>query len=176
MTSTLELPTWYYRVFEAVAKRNGVIVWDFDETTSDETIPYNGPDAADYHRLREKREERKRELFGRKETIRKRKEDARKEEENKIEQVRTAYEAMEISMSRSESTQLGLIDSQFDLYCMDYFDRFYDPSPHGYQRRYVRFKYEDRGGVHSDHLTGRFWLNQRSTLNLPHSEPEMFKF
>ncbi|TXB96962.1 hypothetical protein FocTR4_00011561 [Fusarium oxysporum f. sp. cubense] len=180
MTSPTELPAWYYRVSEAVKKRNGVILWDFDEDISDldetspgETIAYNGPDAADYHYLREKREERKRELFQRKEIIRKRKEDAREEEKNKVEQVRAAYEAFEISVFRSESTQLGPIDSQFDLYCMDYFDCFYDPSPHGYQRRYVRFEYEDRGEVHSDDLTGRFWLNPKVDFELvPFKAPE----
>ncbi|KAJ4161745.1 hypothetical protein NW765_009832 [Fusarium oxysporum] len=180
MTSPSELPAWYYRVSEAVKKRNGVILWDFDEdisdldeTSPDETIAYNGPDAANYHHLREKREERKRELFQRKEIIRKRKEDAREEEKNKVEQVRAAYEAFEISVSRSESTQLGPIDSQFDLYCMDYFDCFYDPSPHGYQRRYVRFEYGDRGEVHSDDLTGRFWLNPKVDFELvPFKAPE----
>ncbi|KAK2695750.1 hypothetical protein QWA68_003853 [Fusarium oxysporum] len=180
MTSPSELPAWYYRVSEAVKKRNGVILWDFDEdisdldeTSPDETIAYNGPDAANYHYLREKREERKRELFQRNEIIRKRKEDAREEEKNKVEQVRAAYEAFEISVSRSESTQLGPIDSQFDLYCMDYFDCFYDPSPHGYQRRYVRFEYGDRGEVHSDDLTGRFWLNPKVDFELvPFKAPE----
>ncbi|KAF5591465.1 tol [Fusarium pseudocircinatum] len=166
MDSSSELPTWYYRVSEVIKKRNGVILWDFDEdisdldeTNPDETIAYNGPNAAEYHRLREKREERKRELFQRKETIRKRRADAKEEEGNKIDQVRAAYEALEISMSRSESSQLGPVDSQFDLYCMDYFDRFYDPSPHGYQRRYIRFEYQDRGEAHSHSLTGRLWLN-----------------
>ncbi|CVL09267.1 uncharacterized protein FPRN_14465 [Fusarium proliferatum] len=129
MASSSELPTWYYRVSEAVKKRNGVILCDFDEDISDlyeinldETATYNGLNAADYHRLREKREERKRELFQHKETVRKRKEDAREDEKNKVGQVRAAYEALEISVSRSQSTQLGPIDSQFDLYCMDYFD------------------------------------------------------
>ncbi|KAF5549297.1 hypothetical protein FMEXI_4284 [Fusarium mexicanum] len=180
MTSSSALPTWYCRYSEAVKRRNGVILWDFDEdisdfdeTNTDETATYNGPDAADYHRLREKREERKRELFQRKETIRKRKEDARDEEKNKIEQVRAAYEALESSVSRSESTQLGPIDSQFDLYCMDYFDLFYDPSPHGYHRRYIRFEYQDRGEAHSDNLTGRFWLNPKVDFELvPFKAPD----
>ncbi|KAF5987177.1 tol [Fusarium coicis] len=168
MTSSLQLPTWYHRVSEAVKNRNGVILWDFDEdisdldeTKPDETIAYNGPDAAEYHCLRGKREERKRELFQRKETVRKRREDAREEEKNKTDQVRAAYEALEISMSRTESSRLGPIDSQFDLYCRDYFDRFYDPSPHSYQRRYIRFEYEDRGEAHSGNRTGRFWLNPK---------------
>ncbi|KAF5591780.1 tol [Fusarium pseudoanthophilum] len=42
---------------------------------------------------------------------------------------------------------------------MDYFDRFYDPSPYGYQRRYIRFEYKDGGKAHIDNLNGRFWLN-----------------
>ncbi|KAF4487999.1 tol [Fusarium agapanthi] len=180
MTSSSELLTWYYRVSEAVKRRNSVILWDFDEDISDldeanpdETVTYNAPDAADYHRLRKKLEERKRELFQRKETIRKRKEDAGEEEKNKIEQVRAAYEALEISVSRSESTRLGPIDSQFDLYCMDYFDLFYDPIPHGYHRRYIRFEYQDRGEAHSDNLTGRFWFNAKVDFELvPFKAPD----
>ncbi|CCT75519.1 uncharacterized protein FFUJ_11544 [Fusarium fujikuroi IMI 58289] len=166
MASSSELPTWYYRVSAAVKKRNGVILWDFDEDISDldeinpdETTTYNGPNAADYHRLREKREERKRELF-------QRKEDARGDEKNKVGQVRAAYEALEISVSRSQSTQLSPIDSQFDLHCMDYFDCFYDPSPHGYQRRYVRFEHENRDEAHSGNVTGRFWLNPKVDFEL----------
>ncbi|KAG9495303.1 hypothetical protein J7337_013539 [Fusarium musae] len=131
MTSSSELPAWYYRVSEVVKRRNGVTLWDFDEdisdldeTNPDETIADHGPDAAEYHLMRGKMEERKRELFQRKETIRKRREDVREEEKNKFGQVRAAYEALEISMSRSESSQLGPIDSQFELYCMDYFDSF----------------------------------------------------
>ncbi|CVL04220.1 related to tol protein [Fusarium mangiferae] len=180
MTSSLELPTWYHRVSQAVNKRNGIILWDFDEdisdldeTSPDETIMYNGPHAAEYHHLREKREERKRELFQRKETIQKRKEDAREEEENKVEEARAAYESLEISVSRNQSTQLGPIDSQFDLYCMDYFDCFYDHSPHGYQRRYIRFEYENRDEAHSGNLTGRFWLNPKVDFELvPFKAPE----
>ncbi|KAG4263149.1 hypothetical protein FPRO03_10512 [Fusarium proliferatum] len=164
MASSSELPTWYYRVSAAVEKRNGVILWDFDEDISDlyeinldETATYNGLNAADYHRLREKREERKRELFQHKETVRKRKEDAREDEKNKVGQVRAAYEALEISVSRSQSTQLGPIDSH----------------PHGYQRRYVRFEYENRDEAHSGNLTGRFWLNPKIDFELvPFKAPE----
>ncbi|KAF5636680.1 tol [Fusarium tjaetaba] len=160
MTSSSELPTY-------------VILWDFDEdvsdldeTNADEAIAYNGPGAAEYQLLRGKREERKRELCQRKDTIRKRREDAGEEEKNKTDQVRVVYEVLEISMSRSESSRLGPIDSQFDLHFMDYFDRFYDPSPHGYQRRYIRFEYQDRGEAHRDNLTGRFWLNPSVDLEL----------
>ncbi|KAF5546452.1 hypothetical protein FNAPI_8810 [Fusarium napiforme] len=76
-------------------------------------------------------------------------------------------------MSRSESSQLGPIDSQFDLYCMDYFDRFYNPSPHGYQRRYIRFEYQDTVEAHSDNLTSRFCLNPKVDFELvPFKAPE----
>ncbi|KAH7147852.1 hypothetical protein DER46DRAFT_629895 [Fusarium sp. MPI-SDFR-AT-0072] len=173
MTSSSELPAWYYRVAAAVKKRNGVILWDFDEDISDldeasqdEAITYNGPDATDYHRLREKREERKRELFQRKEVILKRKEEAREEEKKRVDEVRAAYEALEISMSRGETTQLGPTDSQFDLYCMDYFDCFYDHNPHEYQRRYIKFECADRGEVQRNDLSGRFWLNPKVDFEL----------
>ncbi|KAF5717922.1 hypothetical protein FMUND_5466 [Fusarium mundagurra] len=153
MASSSELPTWYYRISDVIKKRNGVILWDFDEDITD--FDETNPDET------------------RKETIRKRKEDAREEEENKIEQVRAAYEALQISMSKSESTPLGPIDSQFDLYRMDYFDCFYDPSLRGYQSRYIRFEYEDTGEAHSDSLNGRFWLNPKIDFELlPFKAPE----
>lgn len=87
--------------------------------------------------------------------------------------MRAAYDALGISVSRSQLSQLGPIDSQFDLHCMDYFDCFYDPSPHGYQRRYVRIEYENRDVAHSGNLTGRFWLNPKVDFELvPFKAPE----
>ncbi|KAM0543445.1 hypothetical protein ACHAPJ_012309 [Fusarium lateritium] len=168
-SSGLKLPAWYYRVSAAVRKRGGAILWDFDEDISDldetsqdsEAQPYDGPDAAYYYELKEKREERKRELHRRKEYLRKRREDARQAELEKQQEVQAAYQAFEITISNGGTTYLGPLDSQFDLYCLDYFDRFYDPSPHGYQRRYIKFQYpegehdEGRSGI----LNGRLWLN-----------------
>ncbi|KAG7406706.1 hypothetical protein Forpe1208_v013872 [Fusarium oxysporum f. sp. rapae] len=156
MTSSSELPAWYYRVAAAVKKRNGVILWDFDEdipdldeASQDEAITYNGPDATDYHRLREKREERKRELFRRKEVILKRKEEAREEEKKRVDEVRAAYEALEISMSRGETTQLG------------------PPTASSiFTRRCIKFECADGGEVQRNDLSGRFWLNPKVDFEL----------
>ncbi|KAI7766313.1 hypothetical protein LZL87_012551 [Fusarium oxysporum] len=155
MTSS-ELPAWYYRVAAAVKKRNGVILWgfdedipDLDEASQDEAITYNGPDATDYHRLREKREERKRELFRRKEVILKRKEEAREEEKKRVDEVRAAYEALEISMSRGETTQLG------------------PPTASSiFTRRCIKFECADGGEVQRNDLSGRFWLNPKVDFEL----------
>ncbi|SPJ74279.1 uncharacterized protein FTOL_04009 [Fusarium torulosum] len=160
-----QLPAWYYRVSPIVRNRNGVILWDFDEdisdldeTKQDETIAYNGSDAVHYHKLREKREERKRELHRGREAIRKRSEDAREEEAKKQQEGRVAYNALEISLFSGAISELGPVDSQFDLYCLDYFDKFYDPSPHGYHRRYVKFQYPEGQGTESSTLSGRVWF------------------
>ncbi|KAF4973281.1 hypothetical protein FSARC_356 [Fusarium sarcochroum] len=177
------LPAWYYRVSVAVRKRNGVILWDFDEDISDldetnqdgETQSYDGPDAAYYYELRKKREERKRELHRRKEHIRKLKEDAREAELKKQQEVQTAYEAFEITISSGGKNYLGPLDSQFDLFCLDYFDRFYDPSLHGYQRKYIKFQYPEGQQEEGRNvlLNGRLWLNPNVDYELgPFSPPE----
>jgi hypothetical protein len=160
-----QLPAWYYRVSPVVRNRNGVILWDFDEDISDldemkqdETIAYNGLDAVNYHGLREIREERKRELHRGRETIRIRTQDAREEEAKKQQEGQLAYDALEIFLFSGATSQLGPVDSQFDLYCLDYFDIFYDPSPYGYHRRYVKFQYPEEQGGESITLSGRLWL------------------
>ncbi|KAJ4244783.1 hypothetical protein NW762_014360 [Fusarium torreyae] len=177
------LPAWYYRVSAAVKNRGGAILWDFDEDISDldetsqdsKAQPYDGPDATYYHELRGKREERKRELHRREEYLRKRREEARESELEKQQEVQAAYEAFEITISDGGKSYLGPLDSQFDLYCLDYFERFYDPSPHGYQRRYIKFQFpegqpeEGRSGI----LNGRLWLNPNVDCELgPFSPPE----
>ncbi|KAM0214247.1 hypothetical protein ACHAPA_006533 [Fusarium lateritium] len=131
---------------------------DFDETKQDETIAYNGPDAVHYHQLREKREERKWEFHWRKEVIRKRTEDAREEEAKKQQEGRVAYDAQEISLSSGTTSELGPVDSQFNLYCLDYFDNFYDFRTHDSYRPYVKFQYREGQGAGNNTLGGRFWL------------------
>jgi hypothetical protein len=80
-------------------------------------MAYNGPDAVHCYKLREKRWERKRELHRGREAIRKRTEDTREEAAKKQQEGRWAYNALEISLFSSATSQLGPMDSQFDLYC-----------------------------------------------------------
>ncbi|KAF4455800.1 hypothetical protein F53441_1999 [Fusarium austroafricanum] len=175
--SSSQLPAWYYRVSAIVRNRNGIILWDFDEdisdldeTSQDQAIIYDGPDAGEYHRLREKREERKRGFFQRKEYIRKKTEEAREEEKQKQREVQAAYETLEISMSMNSINELGPIDTNFYLYCQDYFDYFYDPSPYGWMTRKVRFEYKEG---YSNVLNGQLWLNPNFDFELvPFTPPE----
>jgi hypothetical protein len=80
-------------------------------------MAYNGPDTVYYYKLREKRGDRERERQGGREAIRKHTEDSREEEAKKQQQGRLAYNALEISLSSGATSQLGPMDSQFDLYC-----------------------------------------------------------
>ncbi|KAM0250846.1 hypothetical protein ACHAP5_002064 [Fusarium lateritium] len=144
---------------------------DFDETKQDETIAYNGPDAVHYHQLREKREERKWEFHWRKGVIRKRTEDAREEEVKKQQEGRVAYDALEISLSSDATSELGPMDSQFDLYCPDYFDNFYDVRSHDSYRPYVKFQYREGQGAGNNALVGRVWLRPGVDYELAPLEP-----
>lgn len=108
-----------------------------------------------FHRLREHREERKRELQKRKEFVQRQKEKNREDEEDKMREVQTAYQALE---GTGYMTDLGELDTTFELYSLDYFDHLYDPSPVGNRKKYLRFENADEQNPNAL-LMGVLWLN-----------------
>ncbi|KAF5020310.1 hypothetical protein F66182_7686 [Fusarium sp. NRRL 66182] len=140
----------------------------FDETV-DDIETYDGPNAAHYYELCATCKECKRELLIRREHLQKRKDDARMTEQAKEKEVeQKTYEALENFILKGGTPNLGRLDSQFDIFCVDYFYRFYDPNPHGYMTRHIKFQDFDcqKGNEDEAHLEGRFWLNANVTCDL----------
>ncbi|KAL4731931.1 hypothetical protein ACLX1H_000928 [Fusarium chlamydosporum] len=166
-TSNYQLPIWYHRLAPHLKSGGVVLPWtfdedisDLDETSQDETSAYDGPGAVYFHQLKEKREERKQELQKRKDFVQKQKEVNREEEEEKVKEVQLAYGALECSMSMGNVTELGSLDTTFELYSLDYFDHLYDPSPAGCRKKYLRLENVDGDERRNNNiLKGVLWLN-----------------